>query len=898
MIDKNSIEDLLHKNRELQRENELLANLVENSPDLFYRTDLEGRITYISPSVFGLSGFTVDEAVGMKMAEEVYLYPEERNRFLALLQKSGKVKNFEARLKRKDGSVWWASTNAHFFRDRDGNIAGVEGITRDISELKESEYTLREMEERFRTTFHTIPDSITLSRSDNGIYIDINQGFTELSGYTRDEVIGKSSFEVNIWKDTEDRKKLIEGVMKEGYVKNHETRFVRKNGEIGVGLISARNLIINGEEILLSVVRDITDLRMVDEALRRTEELNRMFVRQAGAVFWSVDKELKFTISSGAGLSKIGLSEGQAVGLDLRSFLGAADDTHPAIEAVNKALNGESVTYFDHFGGVDWEGRVEPLRDSSGRIIGAVGISLDITDRLQAEKALRESEERLRLITENMADVITLTDPDVNIVYSSPSVERVFGYPTEVTIGKPARERIHPDDLDHTLKQAAEARQKKEKSLLLKYRWQHANGEYIWAESATRLLYGEQGESKGAIFSTRDITERIQAEEDKKALEKQLIQVQKMEAIGRLAGGIAHDLNNLLSPILGYSDLLLGMKDMSPKVRARIELISKAGIGARDLVRQLLAFSRRQALEYKTLNLNHVLSDFETLLRRTIREDIEIKIVRSPRIGEILADAGQLEQVIMNLALNAAEAMPEGGKLTIETLPVELDEEYTKNNPSVAPGHYVMLAFTDTGHGMDKETASRIFEPFFTTKGKKGTGLGLATVYGIVKQHQGNIWVYSEPEQGTTIKVYLPVSDEVRMGNVSEETISDDLAGVETILLVEDNMQVLNIVQEILIHYGYNVLVADNAVEAREIMSNIGIDIQLLLTDVVMPDVNGKELYLMLAETHPDLKVLYMSGYTDNVIVHHGVLDEGVHFIQKPFTVANLVGKVRALLDQ
>ena len=397
---------------------------------------------------------------------------------------------------------------------------------------------------------------------------------------------------------------------------------------------------------------------------------------------------------------------------------------------------------------------------------------------------------------------------------------------------------------------------------------------------------------------TRDITDHKRAQEEKSQLERQIIQSQKLESIGRLAGGVAHDLNNLLSPILGFSELLLEDTNINDSGKEKLEQIIKAGMGARDLVRQLLAFSRKQTLEYKPLLINETLIGFEKLLQRTIRENIEIKFALSPRIRPVMADISQIEQVIMNLVVNAADAMPEGGKLTIETEPAVLDENYAAHRSGVSPGDYIMLAISDTGCGMDEETRMQIFEPFFSTKGELGTGLGLATVYGIVKQHKGNIWVYSEPGMGTTFKVFLPVSVKKPFERKIIERTTADLKGSETILLVEDNKQVSNIVREILHRQGYTVLLAKNGKEAFKTLGSHNGTVHLLLTDVIMPDINGKELFIKLVQEYPALKVLYMSGYTNNVIVHHGVLDDGVQFIQKPFTTQALSIKVREVLDK
>jgi signal transduction histidine kinase/CheY-like chemotaxis protein len=395
----------------------------------------------------------------------------------------------------------------------------------------------------------------------------------------------------------------------------------------------------------------------------------------------------------------------------------------------------------------------------------------------------------------------------------------------------------------------------------------------------------------------QEIEEHKKTEAEKTQLENQIHQTQKLESIGRLAGGVAHDLNNMLSPILGYGELLMeDLKDDEEKQESLRQIV-KAGHRARDLVRHLLAFSRRQTLAYTTLNLNNTVESFEKLLRRTIREDIALILRPSPDIQPIKGDVGQIEQVIMNLCVNAQDAMPDGGKLTIETAMVDLDADYLADHPGTQEGRYVMLAISDNGMGMDADTQSHIFEPFFSTKGEQGTGLGLATVYGIVKQHGGNVWVYSEPGQGTTFKVYLPVARGSPDEKIALERPRRDLKGSETILLSEDNAQVRQLSTDILKRQGYHLLVAENGTQALNIVKSHKGQLDLLLTDVVMPDINGKELFARLAGQFPGLRVLYMSGYTNNVIAHKGVLDEGIHFIQKPFTVFGLASKVREVLE-
>ena len=389
----------------------------------------------------------------------------------------------------------------------------------------------------------------------------------------------------------------------------------------------------------------------------------------------------------------------------------------------------------------------------------------------------------------------------------------------------------------------------------------------------------------------RDVT-------DQRRLEEQIRQAAKMEAIGQLAGGIAHDFNNILTAIIGYSEALSQHIAEDDPYREKALRINRAAVRAANLTRHLLAFSRKQVLDLKPLDLNELIANFEKMLKPLIGEDIEIVMNLSPSAGKVMCDPGQVEQILLNLAVNARDAMPAGGKLVIETANVFLDDDYARTRSEVRPGAYVMFAVSDTGYGMQAQTLSRIFDPFFTTKSReKGTGLGLSTTYGIVKQHRGHLSVYSEPDRGTTFKIYLPLAEGPPSIEVRIPRSDVRLDGNETILIVEDEELVRQLTSEALEALGYKVLAAGHPAEAVKMREEYQGAVHLLLTDVVLPQMDGKRLFDLLAPLFPEMRVLYVSGYTENAIVHHGVLEPGVQFLQKPFTVAALARKVREILD-
>ena len=551
-----------------------------------------------------------------------------------------------------------------------------------------------------------------------------------------------------------------------------------------------------------------------------------------------------------------------------------------------------------------WSGNLQLRRPDASRIPvefhvgrmpdgGTVCVCRDLSQHQEAEKARADAETKYRMLVEHVNAITYIADIGLNgkWFYISPQVENILGFTPEEWLALSTNwdQLIHPDDLPVVI--AAEEQSQNGYPFQAEFRVRRKDGREVWLSDTAVIVQGSDSHPvmEGIMV---DITER-------KALETQLQQSRKMEAVGRLAGGIAHDFNNLLTIISGYTELAMSRQNLPSEAHADIERIENASGRAAALVRQLLAFSRKQVLQPKILDLNKIVLNLDSLLRRLMDERIEMVTRVKDDLGKVKADPAQVEQVIMNLVVNARDAMPEGGRLVVETCNTDLDANYALDHVPVKPGKYVMLAVSDTGVGMDRQTVAHIFEPFFTTKESgRGTGLGLSTVYGIVKQSGGYIWVYSEPGKGSTFKIYLPRVDEVSEGTSIAQAAPRSQRGTETILIVEDEEAVRELIQTVLTEKGFDVIVSLDPQHAEKIASEFAGEIHLLLTDMVMPGMSGRELAERISAKRRDIRVLFMSGYTDNVITSGGMLQEGLAFLQKPFSPAALVQKVREVLSQ
>ncbi len=525
------------------------------------------------------------------------------------------------------------------------------------------------------------------------------------------------------------------------------------------------------------------------------------------------------------------------------------------------------------------------------------GLIIDITEQKRTEAALAETSERISMALDGTDEGIWDWDVPSGTIDYDPNWSRVLGYnPGKARFDMQWwKDHVSPETIDEFESALGDYLAGRTKYYELEYRIQDRTGQWRWIRTRGKCVAFDKDKRPLRFIGTnQDIT-------DRKNLEIQFIQAQKMEAIGRLSGGVAHDFNNYLMTIIGYSEILQEELGDNDEMLELLEEIIKAGKNATGLIRQLLAFSRNQIFELEVMDLNEEIASMEKMLRRIIGEDIQITTFPAPELKTVRADKIQMQQVVMNLAVNARDAMPRGGKLTIETANVFLDNTYGRTHSvKLTPGPYVMLAVSDTGVGMDSETRQKIFEPFFTTKEKEeGTGLGLATIYGIIKQSNGYIWVYSEPEKGSTLKIYLPAcgTEKDRSEKTdSPQAVSSNLPESQTILLVEDEVKVRTLLVRILQGYGYKVLKAPDGQTAEALCRSHRDPIDLMITDVVMPGMNGKEVADRIKQLRSEIKILFMSGYSDSAVVNHGILQDDVNFIQKPISPKVLAERVEKIL--
>ncbi|HET9683177.1 MAG TPA: PAS domain-containing protein, partial [Gemmatimonadaceae bacterium] len=823
-------------------------------------------------------------------------------------QESATPMDSQYRLLAKDGTVRWFHDRGEFLPDRDGMRCVWQGIMLDVTAQREAEEALRESEARARTLLETAYEGVWVVNA-VGVTTYVNARMCEMLARSADEVLGQSLFDFMPPSQAFEARTLF-ARRQRGISEVHEFTLRRRDGSELHVLISTSPLFAPDGEFAgaLGMATDVSLRRAAQQALQESEARYRHVVANApGMVYQFVyrpDGTKGYTFVS-EGVRKLFGIDPEAVVHDSDVLLSIVhpderDELRRKARAV--ALEG---------GEFRWEGRVI-LGSGEERFIEVValdqrtadgsvlsdGLVVDVTERRRAAQRLEESELRFRLASRATKDVLFDWDVATGRVMWGEALQSAFHYGADAveTSYDWWLQRVNPVDASRMTASIAAVLGGAAEAWSEEYRFRRGDGTYAEVLARGYVLRDAAGRALRMVGSMIDLSEHRQ-------LEEQFRQAQKMEAVGRLAGGIAHDFNNLLTVIKASTGFLLEDLDRADPRREDARHVAEAAERAVGLTRQLLAFSRKQMLEPQVLDVNTVVENLRPMLVRLIGEDVTVEARLAERAGSVMADVGQLEQVLINLAVNARDAMPDGGRLVIETAEVTLDERYAQGYArheqcAVLPGHYVMLAVSDTGTGMSPEVKARIFEPFYTTKESgKGTGLGLSTVYGIMKQSGGHVWVYSEPGEGTVFKLYFPRLEEA--ATVSLKRTGEFVAGgTETVLLVEDEASVRQLARRLLERQGYRVLECCNGRDALAQATAYGDHIHLILTDVVMPELSGRGLVERLRAVRPTAAVIYMSGYTDDEVLRRGMLEPGSLFVQKPFTPEGLLRTVREALNR
>lgn len=749
-------------------------------------------------------------------------------------------------------------------------------------------------EKRYRSLFESSMDAIYITERE-GPFLEVNQATLDLFGYTREEMIGMDVR--RIYADPDDRHRFQQEIEKQGYLKDYEICFKNREGHEIDCLLSSTVLFSDDGNILgyQGIIRDVTEKKRMEAALRENETWLRTIFEASPAGIILVDPEGKITFANQRMTEMFGCGHAELIGLPYPELL---HESEKAVgdQKMRQLITGElkQVTterrYLRKDGSDFWgflSGR--RLEGADGRLRALVGIIADITDRKKMEEQFYLVKQDWEDTFNTITDMITVHDRDFNIIRANKSAEQILGLPFLNISKVKCYEYYHGTGC---APEGCPSCQVMKTSLATTSEIfePHLN-RFIEIRAIPRLDKDHQ--LVGLIHVVRDITEQ-------KKLEDQLRQAQKMEAIGQLAGGVAHDFNNILSAIMGYGHLLLmKMADNDP-LRNYVDQTLEASERAAALTHSLLAFSRKQTISLKLINLNELVKRFEKFLLRLIREDIEFKTVCVDEDITVMADTGQVEQVLMNLVANARDAMPDAGKLTIRTGRVHIEDEFMKIDGHGKAGDYALITVSDTGIGMDEKTREKIFEPFFTTKEQgKGTGLGLSMVYGIIKQHGGYVTVYSEQGQGTTFKIYLPFVKPHAGAGAGEERkeVVPVRGGTETVLVAEDDEALRKLASTVMRQFGYTVIEAVDGEDAVLKFIENRDRIQLIILDAIMPKKNGKQVYDEISTLLPGIKTLFTSGYTADVISPTGVLEKDMHFILKPVSPIDLLKKVREILD-
>ena len=883
----------------LKQRNQYIETILNNLPIGIAVNYIDsGKAIYLNEKFTEIYGWPAEDLIDVEnFFRLVYPDPVYRKKISEKVFKdiaSGKPERMSwdnIKITGKDGTVKTAFAKNIPLYDQNLMISTVQ----DITERRKAEDALQESEQKYRLLADNSIDVIwQMDLKFRFIYV--SPSVLQITGYSREEFIGTRLHQHTSGKEF---KKLVQLALSE--LKNYrrgrhvifETQLFKKDGKEFPVEISAKVLVNEkGKPVgYQGSVRDTTRRKEIEnENLKQAEFLDRLIETIPLPLFYK-NKEGQYLGFNKAFEQLIGKSRESMVGKTVFD-LGYGD--------LARIYHKMDTELLKHPGRQTYEGVLKnskgklrnmifdkaTFNDHRGKVAGLIGIITDITERKKTEEQMR----KLTSAVEQSPSSVVITDLEGNIEYINPKFTEITGYTSEETLGKNPRflksgetPPFEYQNMWRTISSGKEWRGR--------FHNRKKTGELFWESATISPIKDSQGKITHYIGIKEDITEKIK-------LEEQFQQSQKMEAIGRLAGGVAHDFNNLLTVIRGYSDLMI--KGLKPDNRffKHANQIHEAALRASSLTDQLLAFSRKQVIEPRILNLNESVKQTEKMLHRLIGEDIHLTVILDPELGNVRVDPGQIVQILLNLAVNSRDAMPRGGKLIIETRNTILDEHYTQTHLPVIPGRYIMLAVSDTGEGMDQETQSHIFEPFYTTKEKgRGTGLGLSTVYGIIKQNNGYVWVYSEPGRGTTFKIYFPLIEKTKKQKSAGQKSIRTLKGTETLLIVEDDDTVRAVTKISLESFGYKVIEAADGESALKLLKENIDQIDLAITDVIMPHIGGSELAGKLKGIKAEIKILFVSGYTDDTISHHGILRNGVNYLQKPFTSDRLAAKVREILD-
>ncbi len=906
-----NIDDRKQIERELRRSEEHFRFIVDHSYDLIWTLMVDGVFSYVSPSWKTRLGYQPSDVMGE--AFQQFVHPDDiagcEEYMWKVLDAHSALTGYQYRARHADGSWRWHEAVMTPTYAEDDSFLSFVGVSRDITDRKRLEEVLRESEQRLQAVFNAV-DSVPIQGYDKDRRVVFwNPASEKLYGYIHDEAVGRPLEELII--PEESRESVVEAIRQwhdhDIPIPAGEIELLNKNCE-RLQVHSNHIMITNhrGDKEMFCIDVDLTDIRRIEQSMASLSAV----VENSDNIVVVKDLDLRVVATNPAFAKAAGHpTVDTMIGKTDAEIFGVTPDTEPIRSYMEDERRAQTLPPGEYIlreepvvtpdGGVRTVlTKKYPIYDRSGNLIGTGNISTDITERKQAEERQKNLATELEEILDSLPDAVVYADTDRRIKKVNPSFTRIFGYNRDEILGKKTR-IIYRNDEEY-LEQGRKRYNPKAPQMWEPYEFYHVrkDGTEFISETVGTPVHNSQGEVVGLLGLVRDITEKKQSESENEKLQAQLRQAQKMESVGRLAGGVAHDFNNMLGVILGSAEMALDDTSPYDPQYASLKEIYKAARRSSDLTRQLLAFARKQTISPEILDLNKTVEAMLKMLRRLIGEDIDLSWMPGSPLWKVKMDPSQIDQILANLCVNAKDAIAGTGRVTIETVNVTLDEAQCAEQVGFLPGEYVLLALSDNGCGMDSETMSHLFEPFFTTKAVgHGTGLGLATIYGIVKQNGGFIYVESEPGRGTTFSIYFPRHVyKVEAFSRAETKTSAEL-GSETILLVEDEEAMLNMAKTMLERLGYRVLACGTPVEAERLTLEHGGEIHLLMTDVIMPEMNGRELAERLISRYPNMRSLFTSGYTADVIGRHGVLNEGVHFIQKPFSKKDLAAKVREALS-